>query len=116
MSAGSTKGIKDATAIAGIAQTAFAKHLAPSEAELACSVIVAACDDAGIDPSEVEALCSYTMEGTEEVEIARNIGCGDVTFFSQVGYGNTAQSGLINVAAFNGSFDNILSLGSGNIL
>ena len=36
--------------------------------------------------------------------------------FSQVGYGNTAQSGLINVAAFNGSFDNILSLGSGNIL
>jgi hypothetical protein len=36
--------------------------------------------------------------------------------FSQVGYGNTAQSGLINVAALNGSFDNILSLGSGNIL
>jgi hypothetical protein len=27
--------------------------------------------------------------------------------FSQVGYGNTAQSGLINVAALNGSFDNI---------
>ncbi len=36
--------------------------------------------------------------------------------FSQVGYGNTAQSGLINVSALNGSFDNILSLGSGNIL
>jgi hypothetical protein len=36
--------------------------------------------------------------------------------FTQVGYGNTAQSGLVNVSAFNGSFDNILSLGSGNIL
>jgi hypothetical protein len=34
----------------------------------------------------------------------------------QVGYGNTAQSGLLNVSALNGSFDNILSLGSGNIL
>ena len=33
-----------------------------------------------------------------------------------VGYGNTAQSGLLNVSALNGSFDNILSLGSGNIL
>jgi len=33
-----------------------------------------------------------------------------------VGYGNTAQSGLFNVAVANGSFDNILSLGSGNIL
>jgi len=36
--------------------------------------------------------------------------------FTQVGYGNTAQSGLLNVSAANGSFDNILSLGSGNIL
>jgi hypothetical protein len=36
--------------------------------------------------------------------------------FAQVGYGNTAQAGLVNVAVANGSFDNILSLGSGNIL
>ena len=36
--------------------------------------------------------------------------------FAQVGYGNTAQAGLVNVSALNGSFDNILSLGSGNFL
>jgi hypothetical protein len=36
--------------------------------------------------------------------------------FTQVGYGNTAQSGLLNVAVANGSLNNILSLGSGNIL
>lgn len=36
--------------------------------------------------------------------------------FTQVGYGNTAQAGLINISALNGSFDNILSLGSGNIV
>jgi hypothetical protein len=36
--------------------------------------------------------------------------------FTQVGYGNTAQSGLVNISAGNGSLDNILSLGSGNIL
>ena len=35
--------------------------------------------------------------------------------FAQVGYGNTAQSGLVNVSVANGSLDNILSLGSGNI-
>jgi hypothetical protein len=34
--------------------------------------------------------------------------------FTQVVYGNTAQSGLGNVSAGNGSFDNILRLGSGN--
>jgi hypothetical protein len=36
--------------------------------------------------------------------------------FTQVGYGNTAQSGIVNVSVANGSFDNILSLGSGNNL
>lgn len=36
--------------------------------------------------------------------------------FTQVGYGNTAQAGLVNVSLANGSFDNILSLGSGNII
>jgi hypothetical protein len=41
---------------------------------------------------------------------------GPSSSFTQVGYGNTAQAGLINVSALNGSFDNILSLGSGNIL
>ena len=35
--------------------------------------------------------------------------------FTQVGYGNTAQAGLVNVSALNGSLNNILSLGSGNI-
>src|SRR5271167_2563074 len=90
---------QDATAIAGIAQTDFAKHLEPSEAELACTVIVDACADAGVDPSEVDALCSFTIEQTEEVEIARNIGCGDITYFGQVGYGGGAGCGVVGQAA-----------------
>ncbi len=43
-------------------------------------------------------------------------GGGSSFSFAQVGYGNTAQAGLVNVAALNGSFNNILSLGSGNII
>ena len=41
---------------------------------------------------------------------------GSSTSITQVGYGNTAQAGLVNVAVANGSFNNILSLGSGNII
>jgi hypothetical protein len=41
---------------------------------------------------------------------------GSSTSFTQIGYGNTAQSGVLNVAVANGSLNNILSLGSGNIL
>jgi acetyl-CoA acetyltransferase len=79
--------LKDKTAIAGIGHTPFAKHLEKPEKALACDAIVAALDDAGIDPGEVDAFASYTMEATDEVEIAKSIGAGDVTFFSKVGYG-----------------------------
>lgn len=82
--------LKDATAIVGIGETPFAKRLAESEKELAARAILAALEDAGIAPDEVDGLSSYTMETNDEVEIAKNVGLGDVTFFSQVGYGGGA--------------------------
>lgn len=80
-------GLKDATAVVGIGQTPFAKQLPESEKALACRAILAALDDAGISPAEVDALASYTMEETDEVEVAKAVGFGDLTFFSKVGYG-----------------------------
>lgn len=90
---------KDRTAIVGIGQTEFAKSLEQSEKQLALTAIRAALDDAGIDPSEVDGLSSYTMENVEEFEIARNLGLGDVTWFAQVGYGGGAGCGVVGNAA-----------------
>jgi acetyl-CoA acetyltransferase len=87
--------VKDAAAIVGIGETAFAKRLEGSEKKLAAQAILAALDDAGIHPSEVDGLSSYTMETTDEVEVAKNVGAGDVTFFSQVGYGGGAGPACI---------------------
>jgi hypothetical protein len=56
------------------------------------------------------------LPGRETLCSAGNYNQGHSFSFAQVGYGNTAQSGLFNVSALNGSFDNILSLGSGNII
>jgi acetyl-CoA acetyltransferase len=79
--------LKDRTAIVGIGQTRFAKSLDEPEKTLACRAVLAALDDAGIDPAEVDALASYTMEETDEVELAKSIGAGDITFFSRTGFG-----------------------------
>lgn len=79
--------LKDATAIVGIGATPFAKHLLESEKALACRAILAALDDAGIEPREVDGLASYTMEETDEVELAKAVGLGDLTFFSKAGFG-----------------------------
>jgi acetyl-CoA acetyltransferase len=91
--------LKDTTAIAGIGQTAFAKALPMTELEMACVAIKAALDDAGVAPAEVDGLASYTLEPFVEVEVGRNLGLGDVTFFSQVGYGGGAGCGVVGHAA-----------------
>jgi acetyl-CoA acetyltransferase len=86
-------------AIVGIGQTEFAKGLDRSETVLALEAISAALDDAGLEPGDVDGLSSYTLETTEEVDIARNLGLGDVTFFAQVGYGGGAGCGVVGHAA-----------------
>ena len=91
--------LRDRAAIVGIGQTRFAKHLDPPEKVLALEAIAAALDDAGVDPSEVDGLSSYTLETTEEIEVARNLGLGDITYFGQVGYGGGAGCGVVGQAA-----------------
>ncbi len=91
--------LKDRAAIVGIGETSFAKRLDGSEKKLAATAILSALDDAGIAPSEVDGLSSYTMETTDEVEIAKNIGAGDISYFSQVGYGGGAGPATIGQLA-----------------
>ena len=70
-----------------------------TELSLACQAISIALDDAGIAPSEVDGLASYTLEPNREVDVARNVGLGDITFFSQVGFGGGAGCGVVGHAA-----------------
>jgi acetyl-CoA acetyltransferase len=91
--------LRDRTAIAGIGQTPFARTLEGSEVRLACQAVAAALEDAQIAPSEVDGLASFTLEPFAEVEVARNLGLGDVTFFTQVGYGGGAACGTVGQAA-----------------
>ncbi len=95
----STRLIKDQTAVVGIGQTKLGKGLPDSELSLACQAISAALDDAGIAPSEVDGLASYTMEPFREVEVARGVGLGDITFFSKIDFGGGAGCGTVGHAA-----------------
>src|SRR5436305_12057101 len=91
--------IRNKTAVAGIGQTAFGKGLADTELSLACQAVSSALDDAGIDASEVDGVASYTMEPNREVDVARSVGLGDITWFSQVGFGGGAGCAVVGQAA-----------------
>jgi acetyl-CoA acetyltransferase len=86
-------------AVAGIGQTAYTKNSGVSELNLATECVRKAIDDAGIEPSEVDGLVTYTMDSSDEVEVARTVGIGDMTFWSQVNYGGGAAVGLVAHAA-----------------
>ena len=90
---------RDSTAVVGIGQTAYGKGLPDSELSLACQAISAAIDDAGLQPADVDGIAMFSMEDGREVDVARNVGLGDITFFSQVGFGGGAGCGVVGQAA-----------------
>ena len=82
---------KDQTAIVGIGQTEFSKNIDSTELNLACKAIKLALDDAGINPDQVDALGSFTYEENPEFEISRNLGFGNLHYWSQAPYGGGAS-------------------------
>ena len=88
-----------AAAIVGIGQTEFSKESGRSELQLACEAVSAALDDAGLAPSDVDGMVTFTMDSSDEIEIARNVGIGDLSFFSRVHHGGGAAAGTVVHAA-----------------
>ena len=91
--------LKNETAIAGIGLTEFSKNSGVSELSLAAQCIKSACDDAGVAPAQIDGLVTFTLDSTDEIEVARAVGAGDLSFFSRVNYGGGAAVGTIAHAA-----------------
>ncbi len=91
--------LADATAIIGIGQTEFSKAAGRSETQLASEAIVAALDDAGLAPEQVDGLVSYTIDPVEETELVRSVGMQEIHFSSRVPYGGGGSQGVLLHAA-----------------
>lgn len=103
--------IVDKTAIAGIGATEFSKASGRSELQLALEACKAALDDAGISPHEVDGMVTYSMETNPAIEVARGLGCKELSFFSLVDYGGGAAAGTVLHAAMavaSGAADTVL--------
>ncbi len=85
--------------IAGIGQTEFSKDSGRTELRLACEAVQAALDDAGLRAGDVDGLVTFAMDTNEEMEVGRNLGIGDVSMLSRVGYGGGASAATVMHAA-----------------
>jgi acetyl-CoA acetyltransferase len=90
--------IKDKAVIAGVGNTAFSKNSGVSELNLAVQAIKQACDDAGLHPSAIDGMATFTMDSNDEIEVARALGCGELTFFGRAHYGGGAATGSLHQA------------------
>ena len=90
--------MRDQAAIVGIGQTEFSKNSGRSELQLAAEAVKAALDDAGLSPSDVDGMTTFSMDTTQEIEVARAVGIGDLTFFSRIEYGGGAAIGVMHQA------------------
>lgn len=86
-------------AIAGIGATEFSKDSGRSEMSLACEAVAAAIADAGLQPTDVDGMVTYSTDNNPDVEIARHVGIGALRHFSRVHYGGGAACGTIVQAA-----------------
>jgi acetyl-CoA acetyltransferase len=86
-------------AVVGIGATEFSKDSGRSELRLAVEAVRAAVTDAGLQPSDVDGMVTFTMDSSSEIAVAREIGAGELTFFSQVSYGGGAACATVHQAA-----------------
>ncbi|MBE1578520.1 lipid-transfer protein [Amycolatopsis roodepoortensis] len=86
-------------AIAGIGATEFSKDSGRSELRLAAEAVSSALKDAGLAPSDVDGLVSFTMDGNSEIAVARELGIPELKFFSRIHYGGGAAAATVQQAA-----------------
>jgi acetyl-CoA acetyltransferase len=86
-------------AIVGIGATEFSKDSGRSELQLAAEAVRAALADSGLAPSQVDGLVTFSMDNNAEVAVARELGMGELTFFSRIGYGGGAACATVQQAA-----------------
>ena len=78
----SERTLRGKVAIAGIGETTYYKHGQSPDAEfkLALQAVLAACEDAGVDPREVDGFASYGNDRSEAVRLAAALGIKELRF------------------------------------
>jgi acetyl-CoA acetyltransferase len=95
----SAPSIRDQAAIVGIGQTRFAKSLGRSEFDMAVEAILAACDDAGVSPRDIDGTVRYDMETTDEENLLAALGNPCLRCFLSTAWGGGGAASAVVLAA-----------------
>jgi acetyl-CoA acetyltransferase len=86
--------------IAGIGATEFSKESGRSELQLAAECSLAACEDAGVDPRDIDGMITFTIDSNDEINLAPCLGVRDLAYSTRVpGGGSGAAATLYQAMA-----------------
>jgi len=93
--------LRDATAIAGIGETAYTKAggTTRSELDLACEAIARAVADAGLTLRDVDGFSAYSGERSGLTEVAQTLGLGRLRYAGLYPGGGNSAAGVVHNAA-----------------
>ena len=93
--------LRDQVAIAGIGQTAFARHGQSGRTAfaLALEATLGACDDAGVSPDEIDGFVTYGAETTDPYTLAQTLGIDSTSYMDRYPGGGESLAGIIHHAA-----------------
>ena len=74
--------LRGKTAVVGIGETTYYKHGQSPDPEfvLVLKAILAACDDAGINPKEIDGFCSYSNDRNDPPRLANALGLSELRY------------------------------------
>jgi acetyl-CoA acetyltransferase len=93
--------LRNAASIVGVGETDYSKagRATRGEFELACLAVMRAVDDAGLDLSDIDGMCTYASERSTPIELAPALGLGDLRFVDLYPGGGNAAAGVVHNAA-----------------
>lgn len=97
--------LKNKACIVGIGSTEFTRNSGRSALEMAVDAALAACEDAGLEPSKIDGIVKYgtaggqILEHTSEADVARALDCPNLSYFAETPWGGGACCSLVMQAA-----------------
>lgn len=98
MSGGTSYDHRDRCAIVGIGQTDYSRFSGRSDLTLACQAALAAIDDAGIRPVDIDGIIRCDMDTVRQVDLVEALGMPNVTYWADVGPGGVAAAAMVGQA------------------
>jgi acetyl-CoA acetyltransferase len=89
---------RDKCAIAGIGATDFSRDSGRSDLTLATQAALAAIEDAGLTPADVDGIVRCSHDTVYQHDLAHSLGIPNITYWSDVGPGGVAPAAMVGQA------------------